>query len=323
MSQQSVQEGLSIGGRIEQDIANFLGPYYQNKEIQKGITNARSDIGKAYDESRGYIDPYYRGGMQDYQSLRDAVSSGEYNVSLPNYQQTEQQPEYQNQNFNFQFDQNDPSYKFRLQEGLNAINSSASARGNLLSSTTLKNLQRYSSDLASQEYSNAYNRYSSQFNSDRNAAVNIYGQNLGQFNSNRNFGYGQSVDRYNMANQQANNAYTRQSNLAGYGQTAASNLSNLAYGHGENLANLSMGSGVANANKWLGYQNAAVGQGEHLMQSSGGDYGVGKSPSSGSGGSSGGMSLGNMSSQFGGTGEGSDGNDFGGEITNYAGSAYA
>jgi hypothetical protein len=42
---------------------------------------------------------------------------------------------------------------------MKALERSAAARGNLLSGSTLKGVQRFSQDLASQEYQNAFNRY--------------------------------------------------------------------------------------------------------------------------------------------------------------------
>jgi hypothetical protein len=58
--------------------------------------------------------------------------------------------------------QMDPSYKFRLDQNLGAIENSAAARGMQLSGSTLKDLSRFSQDYASQEYGNAYNRYTGQ-----------------------------------------------------------------------------------------------------------------------------------------------------------------
>ena len=55
--------------------------------------------------------------------------------------------------------QQDPGYAFRQAEGMKALERSAAARGNLLSGATMKGIQRYGQDLASQEYSNAFNRY--------------------------------------------------------------------------------------------------------------------------------------------------------------------
>tara|TARA_R110002126_G_scaffold8519_7_gene40176 strand:+ start:781 stop:1560 length:780 start_codon:yes stop_codon:yes gene_type:complete len=53
----------------------------------------------------------------------------------------------------------DPGYAFRQAEGMRALERSASARGNLLSGGTLRGIQRFGQDLASQEYGNAFNRY--------------------------------------------------------------------------------------------------------------------------------------------------------------------
>ena len=53
----------------------------------------------------------------------------------------------------------DPGYAFRQAEGMKALERSAAARGGLLSGATLKGIQRFGQDLASQEYQNAFNRY--------------------------------------------------------------------------------------------------------------------------------------------------------------------
>ena len=55
--------------------------------------------------------------------------------------------------------QADPGYAFRLSEGTKALERSAASRGGLLSGATLRGIQRYGQDLASQEYTNAFNRF--------------------------------------------------------------------------------------------------------------------------------------------------------------------
>lgn len=52
----------------------------------------------------------------------------------------------------------DPGYQFRRDEGMRGLENSAAARGGLLSGKFIRNAQRYGQDLASQEYSNAFNR---------------------------------------------------------------------------------------------------------------------------------------------------------------------
>ena len=55
--------------------------------------------------------------------------------------------------------QQDPGYAFRMSEGMKALERGAAARGSLMSGATMKGLQRYGQDFASQEYTNAFNRY--------------------------------------------------------------------------------------------------------------------------------------------------------------------
>jgi hypothetical protein len=62
----------------------------------------------------------------------------------------------------------DPGYDWRLNEGYNALNSSAAARGGLQSGAALKAATRYGQDYASNEYTNAYNRW----NNDRAGIYN-------------------------------------------------------------------------------------------------------------------------------------------------------
>ena len=55
--------------------------------------------------------------------------------------------------------QADPGYQFRMSEGLKALERSAASRGLLESGGTLKDITRFGQDLASQEYTNAFQRY--------------------------------------------------------------------------------------------------------------------------------------------------------------------
>ena len=80
----------------------------------------------------------------------------------------------------------DPSYQFRLGEGLKALDRQAAARGGLISGGALKAAQRYGQDYASQEFGNAYNRLASLAGIGQTAtgamsnAAGNYGVNAGQ-----------------------------------------------------------------------------------------------------------------------------------------------
>tara|TARA_R110002012_G_scaffold262505_1_gene444807 strand:+ start:4177 stop:5148 length:972 start_codon:yes stop_codon:yes gene_type:complete len=54
----------------------------------------------------------------------------------------------------------DPGYQFRMDQGIQAIDRSAAARGRLLSGAQQKALTQYGQDVGSQEYANAYARES-------------------------------------------------------------------------------------------------------------------------------------------------------------------
>ena len=90
--------------------------------------------------------------------------------------------------------QRDPGAQFRQAESLKALERSAAARGNLLSGGTMKGITRFSQDLASQEYQNAFNRYQVERAAKLNplqslmgsgqSAANVMTGNVGQFGQN-------------------------------------------------------------------------------------------------------------------------------------------
>ena len=77
----------------------------------------------------------------------------------------------------------DPSYKFRLGEGMKALERSAAARGGLISGGALKAAQRYGQEFASNEFGNAYNRLASRAGFGQTASTNMGGA-AGQFGTN-------------------------------------------------------------------------------------------------------------------------------------------
>lgn len=80
----------------------------------------------------------------------------------------------------------DPSYQFRLGEGMKALDRQAAARGGLISGGALKAAQRYGQDYASQEFGNAYNRLAAMAGIGQTAtgamgnAAGAFGANAGQ-----------------------------------------------------------------------------------------------------------------------------------------------
>jgi hypothetical protein len=140
----------------------------------------------------------------------------------------------------------DPGYAFRQTEGMRALERSAAARGNLLSGGTLRGIQRFGQDLASQEYGNAFNRYQIE----RNARLNPL-QSL--------MGAGQSATNV-MTGNVGQSSQNQQANILGAGQARASGYVGAANALGGALS--SIGQAAASyplMNAQINYMNAQRG----------------------------------------------------------------
>ena len=115
--------------------------------------------------------------------------------------------------------QQDPGYAFRMQEGLKALDRQAAARGGLISGAALKAAQREGQNMASQEYTNAFNRY--------------------------------QTNRSNQLNPLET--------LMGRSQTAANQVGNAAGNYAQNAGQAYMGAGAARASGYMGGANALAG----------------------------------------------------------------
>lgn len=110
---------------------------------QQGIQAANDLRQRQYAETQSYLEPYRRSGIPALEELNKGLApGGDFNRS-----------------FTMEDYKEDPGFKFRLDEGLKALERSGSARGMLLSGAQQKGIANYSQGLASQEFNNAYNRY--------------------------------------------------------------------------------------------------------------------------------------------------------------------
>ena len=104
----------------------------------------------------------------------------------------------------------DPGYRFRLREGLKALEASKAAGGMLRSGNTLRGITQFGQGLASDEYSNAFNRYNIGFQNRLNPLQALAG--VGQTSSNTltgaagNLGAGMASTYGNLGNALAANA---------------------------------------------------------------------------------------------------------------------
>ena len=188
--------------------------------------------------------------------------------------------------------QADPGYAFRLSEGMKALDRTAASRGGLLSGATLKGAQRYGSDLASQEYGNAYNR----FQANRATQSQEYQNAFNRYQAERaaqEQGYGNAFNRFQA---ERTNTLAPLQSLAGVGQSATQQAQqasqNYAAGTSSALANYGnaaasniIGAGNARASGYMGAANAlgsSVGQGLNFYQNQ--NYLDRRFPSTGGGG---------------------------------------
>lgn len=203
-----------------------------NANLQQGYDQANATLNSGLSSALGYQQPYANLGSQATGLLSQGLADGSLTRG------------FGASDFNA-----DPGYAFRKQQGMDGIQSSAAASGGLLSGATLKALNGYNSDLASQEYQNAYNRFSN----DQSNAFNRLATTAGM---------GQSA-----ANNMSNMTYNNVSNVAG-NQTSLSQLLSQGllgsasanaqgvFGSADALANAGVNSANAQANGLLGSANA-------------------------------------------------------------------
>ncbi|KHO16763.1 hypothetical protein NT90_04210 [Acinetobacter baumannii] len=194
----------------------------QSNKAAKGQAAAAENASQMqwdmYDQTRKDLDPYNKAGQDALKQLQGQMNGGFFDKV------------YQSTPFNFE---ESPSYQFRKQQGLDGIQGQAAAQGGLLSGATLKALNNYNSDLASQEYQQAFNNWQSQDNN-----------NYSRFVTDQN------------------NRFNRLSTLIGMGQNAAAQVGNNGMQTAQSVANNTMSGAnaiaagqVANANNWANTAN--------------------------------------------------------------------
>jgi hypothetical protein len=165
-----------------------------------------------YQQTRSDLAPWMQGGQ---------VALSQLQSQLPQFTQP----------FGMQQFQESPAYQFNLEQGQQAINKGAAARGGFYQPGTLQDIARFSQGLASNEFQNAFGNY----------------------------------------NTNLNNIWNRLSGLSGSGQNAAAGLGGFATQTGANIGNAITGGANAQAAGQVGQANAltgALGQGynAYMMQ---------------------------------------------------------
>jgi len=135
--------------------------------------------------------------------------------------------------------QQDPGYQFRLTEGLKALDRQAAARGGLISGGALKAAQRYGQEMASGEYTNAFNRYQAERQARLGPLQSLAG--VGQTTAQQLAAQGQQMAS-NVGNLQTSGAAARASGYVGGANALTGGLGTyLNYTQGQNLLNAIQG----------------------------------------------------------------------------------
>ncbi|MDO5051207.1 MAG: DNA transfer protein p32 [Moraxella equi] len=154
--------GSILGGVASSLLGGVLGNRENRKATQAQVDSAdkASQVQKEqYERLHADLEPYRQaGGTALAQMMGKMTPDGYFNQT------------YQGQDI-----YNDPSYNFRLQQGLGAVEQSRASQGGLLSGATLKALNNYAQDYTSQEYQNAYNRFNADQTNQYNRLSNLIG----------------------------------------------------------------------------------------------------------------------------------------------------
>lgn len=122
-SSEAQQKGAKEGMNAEERMAD------KNLEFQREMA----------DQQRGDFAPWRETGERALIAIEQGIQSGAFEVG----------------NINLE---DDPGYRVRMQEGIDAIDASAASRGRLLSGAQNKALTQYGQEQGSKEYANAYAR---------------------------------------------------------------------------------------------------------------------------------------------------------------------
>lgn len=146
-----IAEGVMAGGSI---LGSVLGSRGSSKaaKAQTNIAAAQQRLEDAqYQQSRADNMPWLTTGRQALNQLSAMTQPGF------DYRQLEQ----------------DPGYQFRQQQGENALSRAMAARGMLNSGAAMKEAARFNQGLASDEFTNAYNRLAGLAGTGKTAAGNL------------------------------------------------------------------------------------------------------------------------------------------------------
>jgi hypothetical protein len=264
--------GVGSGGRTSMGLETGLSRDQVREQLLSQYTKAGSGQGSAPGDGLGYWQTTGQGG--DVDTLRNEwipigppgspsqVDEAGLSSAIDRYyqeqdelrRQAESDPTYgsllrpyrDGEEFSFTGEdlENEPGYKFGLDQGTQGINRAQAARGKFLSGAAMKELDRYTQDYAGTKFNDAFGRAQSTWNT-----------NLGAYNGNR--------DRvYNFLSGVSTLGQNSAARVGAGSQQAAGSAADNALAAG----NAGAAADVATGNAW----QSALNQGMNSINSAGG-----------------------------------------------------
>lgn len=246
----SVVAAAIIGTAVVGGVSAYMVADAQSDASKKAIDaqNEASDESLALQaelaaQSREDVEPWRAAGESALLQLQEGIDSGAFEIS--------DREAFSSENVNMA---KDPGYQFRMDEGVNALDASAAARGRLSSGAQDKALVDYGQNMGSQEYSNAYSRARSEYDdayakevSDNTMKYNVLSSlaGTGQIAANQNVS-----TNTNLANQ-STNILSNQGNSIAQSEYNLGNARAGAYQSGAQTLNQA-------AENWLTYKGSAT-----------------------------------------------------------------
>lgn len=212
---------------------------------------AKGEASGGYDEANKYLDPYRKGGAEDYEKYRQYVSQYGKNLSPWDkagswqYDQINKSPgDYYNEIMKGYGES--PQAKYEQEQSLRASNAGGAASGMLGSGASQKALQQNAADISARDQQRYYgnvagaNQMQMGYLGDLRNQQNNYGS-MQQYLA--NLGYGAATGS-------GQNSINRGLSNAGYNQSGFDSLAGLGGFFGQNYKNNSMGNQGGGSIPW-------------------------------------------------------------------------
>jgi hypothetical protein len=241
----SVISGI-VGSNAQKSAANTAAnasrdAAAQSAAIQRYMFDKMSELQQPYNQLGVE-------GLGDFRGSDPTAGAREYQAKIENMPELSL-PDLNLGSFDFAFDPNDPTYKYRQQEMEKTINQAAAARGNYNSRPVINALAEGNTALTADESEKQFGRALDTYNTNIQTALSNYGADYQKSTDQYNTGYGKLTDLYNISSNIGSTDYNKIIDAIKIGQGSASSAGQGALATGQGLANTygQLGNNIANS----------------------------------------------------------------------------